>query len=1493
MKTHLFYLIVFGICISKTLFGGPAPDFISSKDPFGTRVFVENRGQYDNSLPSKDKVHFVLDNGLEKIYFTDKGLVYEMSKFFPLTERQREEVERGNLSVYKKPELHYVTMNWLNANKDIVVERSEKQMHYITYGPSHYNSSTFKKITYKNVYKNIDIEYTIPADKECGIKYNVIIHPGADPAQIKLAYTGDVTKIKKDGEGNIVIKTSLWDIKEYLPKSFYEDKTPVVSGFNLSDKTIGFSFPNNFSHDKTLIIDPWVTSVTSLSSNNYAYDVDYDFGGNTYIYGGYNLFKVARYSSTGALVWTFSGTVTTPAWNSTPLSSYASNFGVDKYSGKTYIGQAYSSSGNEVIRIDAAGNYDNFVNTANNQFEEVWDMGFHCVTGEVFVLGGGTTSNISAVTINPTTAVINLTTFQPSNPNAGQDIVSHAIDNSGKIFIVYAGGGLNDNICLVNTTFNGNVWTAPSTFTVLNEAGNKSQYVGGTGVNSNGFNCLAVNNNYLFYYDGIHLASYNKATGALVTSVTVSGLNLLEQGGIAVDDCNNLYLGGNTNILCYAYNGTAFSTLTPVSLSVAPTTTNQYVYDIKLDKPNKRLYVSGSGFVGTYPAMQSFACPTATSPCFFSVAQDYNICAGQSVSLSVVNSISLTGASFSMQPGSFTNTTGNFTVTPSSTTVYSLYVTGTNQANVVVTNSAISTVSVFPQPSFAPTFTQSSCTSTFNAIDLHLTFNPASPVPSHTITWAPLPTTFTSNTQTSGSNLTPGAYSATVATDWGCTAVANFTMNPIPLPPVFNINPPGGNYLITCLNPTLELVYTPSTTVTYTSSNGSSAPIYGPSAVFSATNSFGTWTVIALNPLSGCISTKTFVINTNTFAPSSTVTPLFQNITCSVTSVITVTAYGSPSVNISHAWIAPQGGTLTAGGYSTTFVPGSPGIYTHCAINDANGCRSCKEFTVASSSGFPTYTLSSPQNFTLGCGSKSVATINILNASTTPTPGGPVSYTLLGPPTSTTVPSGSLSTNATYSVVVPGTWTVITKDNTNFCETRVQVSVLQNTLGPQANAVVPQLILDCNTPSVVLEGQSLNTNVSYVWSFPGNPGNVASNTITVLSNSLATTSTVLANYTLTVTDENNTCKTTTVIPMLQNLFKPNAVINGGNQITCSTATLILTNGSNSTIPPVYPHPQAAVALLWQGPTPQTPLQLSTTYVAGLPGVYTVTIKDLNNGCLSTGTKTVADFRQYPSLNRPKAPEPFVLDCGAKSLSIKPIYGDTQTSYTYSWTSPGPAIGTNTNSSLVVSGPGRYQVNVVNSLNDCASGAFVDVVDGDLTGDFVAEPNSGTAPLKVLFYNNSSSTTNNTGISSYWNFGNGTTQSTNSVSISPETVFNAPGTYTVTMFVTKGTCLDTVRKVVNVEIPSELKIPNIFSPNNDGVNDIFFVKATNLTKISITIFDRWGHKVYTLDSSTGNIEWDGKNPAGKDAAEGVFTYIITAKGSDGKDFNTSGTITLVR
>src|SRR5437868_15400889 len=103
------------------------------------------------------------------------------------------------------------------------------------------------------------------------------------------------------------------------------------------------------------------------------------------------------------------------------------------------------------------------------------------------------------------------------------------------------------------------------------------------------------------------------------------------------------------------------------------------------------------------------------------------------------------------------------------------------------------------------------------------------------------------------------------------------------------------------------------------------------------------------------------------------------------------------------------------------------------------------------------------------------------------------------------------------------------------------------------------------------------------------------------------------------------------------------------------------------------------------------------------------------------------------------------------------------------------------------------------------------------------------------------------------------------------------------------CYDTAQVVIVVDSPSKLNIPNVFTPNGDGANDVFMLQTTNLTNITCVIFDRWGVKMYDVNSETGNIGWDGKTLFGKDAPDGTYFYIIKANGNDLKTFEQKGSL----
>ena len=153
-------------------------------------------------------------------------------------------MEHGKKVEVKPTENFYVNMTWENANSNIEIEETEKQTWHHSFGDKELKSECYKKITYKNVYNNIDIEYVFTNDKNHGIKYNIILHKGANSNDIRIKYSGDVNGINLK-KGNVIIKTPVEDIIEHSPIS-QQNNNVVVTEFTKYDNTIGFNFPNGY-----------------------------------------------------------------------------------------------------------------------------------------------------------------------------------------------------------------------------------------------------------------------------------------------------------------------------------------------------------------------------------------------------------------------------------------------------------------------------------------------------------------------------------------------------------------------------------------------------------------------------------------------------------------------------------------------------------------------------------------------------------------------------------------------------------------------------------------------------------------------------------------------------------------------------------------------------------------------------------------------------------------------------------------------------------------------------------------------------------------------------------------------------------------------------------------------------------------------------------------------------------------------------------------------
>jgi len=97
--------------------------------------------------------------------------------------------------------------------------------------------------------------------------------------------------------------------------------------------------------------------------------------------------------------------------------------------------------------------------------------------------------------------------------------------------------------------------------------------------------------------------------------------------------------------------------------------------------------------------------------------------------------------------------------------------------------------------------------------------------------------------------------------------------------------------------------------------------------------------------------------------------------------------------------------------------------------------------------------------------------------------------------------------------------------------------------------------------------------------------------------------------------------------------------------------------------------------------------------------------------------------------------------------------------------------------------------------------------------------------------------------------------------------------------------------VTVEVMyCDIFIPNIFSPNGDGQNDVLYVRGQGIEQLTFVVYNRWGQKVF--ETKDPNHGWDG-TINGKPAETGVYVYHVNAVLHDGMTVSRHGNVTLVR
>jgi len=159
-------------------------------------------------------------------------------------------------------------------------------------------------------------------------------------------------------------------------------------------------------------------------------------------------------------------------------------------------------------------------------------------------------------------------------------------------------------------------------------------------------------------------------------------------------------------------------------------------------------------------------------------------------------------------------------------------------------------------------------------------------------------------------------------------------------------------------------------------------------------------------------------------------------------------------------------------------------------------------------------------------------------------------------------------------------------------------------------------------------------------------------------------------------------------------------------------------------------------------------------------------------------------------------------------------------------------------------------------------------------------------LSVNFTNDSQDAT-----SYIWIFGNGQ-MATVSTTAAQNATYGNPGTYTVFLIADNGYCTDSSSlDIIVIPFPDPIiHVPNVFTPNGDGTNDVFFIATQYVETLEVQIFNRWGNVVHEINGV--NDSWDGM-VSNKEAVEGVYFFTYYVKGINGMELTGHGNITLNR
>jgi gliding motility-associated-like protein len=339
---------------------------------------------------------------------------------------------------------------------------------------------------------------------------------------------------------------------------------------------------------------------------------------------------------------------------------------------------------------------------------------------------------------------------------------------------------------------------------------------------------------------------------------------------------------------------------------------------------------------------------------------------------------------------------------------------------------------------------------------------------------------------------------------------------------------------------------------------------------------------------------------------------------------------------------------------------------------------------------------------------------------------------------------------------------------------------------------------------------------------------------------------------------------------------------------CTTAPVAAFSANSTTVcvgdPVIFTDNSTNSPSSWNwtftGGTPSTSTSQNPTVTYATPGTYAVSLTVSNAGGSDTETQT--NYITVITCSTPVAA--FTPSSSSICAGDCITFTNTSTSasaYVWSFTGGTPNSSTNQNpGTICYNSPGTYTVQLI-----AANGSGADTTTTTIT---VGTPPSVTASADTTIDlgNSVPLTAIGSGSGSYsWSPSSGLSCSN---CANPNASPTQSTSYIVTY--TEGSCSATDTVNVFVNIIEGIGVPNAFTPNGDGVNDVLFVQGQGIVAMQFIVYNRFGQQVFkTTDQSLG---WDGTHN-GKEINGGVFVYYLEYTLISGATGVIKGDVTLRR